>query len=131
MMRLKEYVYEYSNYALLRIPLARWQRILSLEQAEPAFCNRTIKIIYAYVEMEKARPVYCHRIEALRYTFDTYGFYCPPALPDLGLLAGVQDDNVIYLSAKREQQEFFRMRYWRVSSQLLDSVLDTIWQDRR
>jgi len=131
MMRLKEFVYQFTDYVLLRIPLARWQRILSLEQAEPAFCNRTVKVIYAYVEMEKARPVYCHRIEALRYTFDNYGFYCPPPLPDLGLLAGVQDDNVAYLSTKREQQEFFKIRYWQVSPQLLDSVLDKIWSDSR
>lgn len=67
-MRLKQYVYQNCEHALIRLPLARWQRILSLEQAEPVFRNCNIKIIYAYVEMYGIRPVYCHRIEAVRYT---------------------------------------------------------------
>lgn len=129
-MHVKQYVYQYLNDALLRIPLARWQRVLSLEQAEPAFRNQTIKIIYAYVETKNARPVYCHRIESLRYTFDSVGIYCSPPLPDLELLAGMQNDNVTYLSAKLEQQKFFTTRYWKVSPQLLDSILDKIWHDR-
>lgn len=131
MPRLKHYVYQHRDHALLRVPLARWQRILSLEQAESAFRNQPVKIIYAYVETRANKPVFCHRIEAVCYMFDDDGYYCPPALPDLNLLAGVQDEKVTYLTTRREQQQFFRMRYWEISPQLLDNILDKIWCDNR
>jgi hypothetical protein len=131
MCRLKEFVYQYSDYAFIRVSLARWQRILSLEQAEPAFRNQIIKIIYAYVEMLESKPVYCHRIEAVRYAFDEDGYYCPPPLPDLGLLSGVGEEKITYLSSKREQQQFFTERYWELSPQLLDTILDKIWDEYR
>jgi hypothetical protein len=131
MMRIKQFVYQYCEHALLRLPLARWQRILSLEQAEPAFRHQTIKIIYAYVEMQNNKPVYCHRIEAVCYSFDEDGYYCPPPLPDLGLLAGVREEKVTYLEPRRERQQFFAERYWQPSPQLLDNILDKIWRDHR
>jgi hypothetical protein len=131
MPRLKQFVYHSVDYTLLRVPLARWQRILLLEQTEPTFCNQIVKIIYAYVEMQDKRPVFCHRIEALRYKFDDVGYYCPPALPDLNLLSGVGDEKVTYLATRREQQEFFRMRYWEIPPLLLDNILDKIWGEYR
>lgn len=76
MSKLKQFVYQY-DAELRRVPLARWQRILCLEQSEPAFRNCTIRIIYAYVEMANVKPVYCHRIEAARYAFDEAGNCIP------------------------------------------------------
>ena len=131
MSRLKQYIYQHCDHALLRVPLARWQRILSLEQSEPAFRNQSVKMIYAYVQMRNKKPVFCHRIEAVRCTFDDAGYYCPPVLPDLNLLAGVQDEKVAYLTTRREQEEFFRMRYCEISPQLLDNILDEIWRENR
>lgn len=131
MMKLKQFVYQYDDFALLRLPLARWQRILALERAEPAFRQRTIHIIYAYVEMQNKRPVYCHRIEAVCYRFDAGGYYCQPPLPDLDLLAGIQEEKVTYLSSRRARQQFFAERYWQPSPQLLDTILEKIWHDSR
>jgi hypothetical protein len=126
MSTLKQYAYLWDE-ELIRIPLARWQRILSLEQAELAYRSRTIKMIYAYVEMNNGRPVFCHRIEAVMYRFDEDGFYLPSRLPDFDLLAGVQEQKVTYLSTKREQRQFFKTQYWEIPPLLLDRVLDEIW----
>jgi len=131
-MKLKQYIYQCCDeYRLTRIPLARWQRVLALTEAVPAYQDSTIKIIYAYVELDIQRPVYCHRIEAVRYTFDMDGFYSPAPLPDLDLLTGIEESKVTYLSVKQNNKQYFAQHYWEVTPLLLDLILEKIWSEKR
>ena len=128
--RLKQFIYQYDG-ELLRVPLARWHRLLANEQSERSFCNRSIHIIYAYVEMSNDKPVYCHRIEAVRYQFDEAGFCQSRSFPDFDLLSAVQDSNIVYLASRLQQREFRESHYWDVPPFLLNIILEKIWSETR
>ena len=132
MINLKQYIYHYrDDNQLIRIPVTPWQRILSQEQAVPAYQDMSIRIVYSYVEMFARRPVYCHRIETVRYKFDSDGFYSPLPIPDLDMLAGIAEDKISYLSVKKNKNAYFSARYWELTPVLLDNILEKIWSDPR
>ncbi|MGD8926113.1 MAG: hypothetical protein PVG20_04650 [Thioalkalispiraceae bacterium] len=129
-MAMQLYVFSVDDAGqVVRIPLARWKRVLNKSELIPAFSGRRVKVAYAYIQTEQRWPVFCYRIDGVIHEFDRQGQIKRPELPPVDLLGELyrNTDKVVSFTQKLQQRRYTETNRWEVRSDMLQKIIDNIW----
>jgi hypothetical protein len=113
----------------VRIPLAKWQRLSKGRGGMAELAGKTVKVLFAYIEVQDGRPFFCPRVDGVICRFDREGVLLQPECPPVDLLYDLycRSEPVADLTRRIEQQEYFKRNCWEIDRTSLKKILDAIW----
>jgi len=130
MSKFTVYVFHFTeNGDVVRIPLAKWERIRAGQVMFEEYSSQAAYIAYAYLLLENRKPDYCPRIDGAIYYFDETGRVVLDKPCYFDLLQDMEEGagGVINLQHHRMKRSYSNKHQWKMSSQQIQAVVDNIW----